>query len=103
MENMKNGLAICVDVDNADPRKALRVLSGLLGPPTVVVNTGSVWTSRKRTASTRSADPCSSQAGARRRTSTRAALVTTLRSSSPRFATSGRRGASPRPAVKPES
>ena len=43
MDNMANGVAISVDVDEADPRESRRVLTGLLGEPTVVVQTGSVW------------------------------------------------------------
>jgi hypothetical protein len=44
-DNLMNGVAISVEVDNADPRLALKTLSSLreLGAPTIVVDTGSTW------------------------------------------------------------
>jgi hypothetical protein len=44
-DNLMNGVAISVDVDDADPRLALKTLSSLreLGAPTIVVDTGSTW------------------------------------------------------------
>jgi RecA-family ATPase len=41
--DLANGLAISVDIDKADPDAARERLEGLLGPATVVVESGSEW------------------------------------------------------------
>ncbi len=42
--NIANGLTLSVDIDNSNPIIALEKLKELLGPPTIIVTSGGIWT-----------------------------------------------------------
>ncbi len=44
MVDLANGVALSVEIDAANPARALKVLSHLVGPPTAVVHSGGEWT-----------------------------------------------------------
>ncbi|MDF2578239.1 MAG: hypothetical protein K0S74_1723 [Chlamydiales bacterium] len=43
MNNLANGLAICVDIDNANPYKGRDLLESILGPASLIISSGGVW------------------------------------------------------------